>query len=297
MAFPSTDTFSTLIDEIILALTGTGQTTDLITTLIGNIDADDLVLMVSDSSSLSRGLLEIGDELVYAGSVSGATATIPPWGRGYRGSTATAHVEGEAVYIAPSWPRSVIAREINNTIRSLYPTLFAVKTTTITVAADKWQYGVPSDLERILACDWQWVNYGWRPVQGWEAIHSADTADFPTGKAVSLSEPLPSGASVRITYAARPTLLSTASDVFTATGLPASCKDVVLLGTTARMLPWADTARVASQAAEAAAMTASRPTGTATQLAVQLSKQYQLRLAEERTSLLQSHPSRSHFVR
>jgi hypothetical protein len=298
MGFPAADTFDSIIDECALSLTGQGANNDIVVSLVGNITSGSTTIVVDDDSILSRGIIEIDDELIYVSSVDGATATVPAWGRGYRQSTAAAHTSGAAVRVNPQWPRSVIAREVNNTVRSLYPTLYAPKTTEITMDSIEWQYEMPADSERILAVDWKWTTTQWISARSFELLSSTNTTDFTTGKAIALGEPIPSGATVRVTYAARPTVMSTGAGVFsTVTGLPASCKDVVVLGTCARLLPWVDTARASVEAAEAMAMAGNRATGVSVQIASAMQKRYEARLAEEKRALSITYRPRVHNAR
>jgi len=298
MGFPTADTYDSMIDEVALSLTGQGTNNDVVVSLVGNITSGATSFVVDDDSILSRGIVEIDDELVYVSSIDGSTATVPTWGRGYRQSTAAAHTSGAAVRVNPQWPRSVIAREINNTVRGLYPSLFAPKTTEITVDSTEWQYEMPADAERILALDWKWTTTQWISARSFELLSSTNLTDFTTGKAIALGDPIPSGATCRVTYAARPTAMSTGAQVYaTQTGLPASSKDVVILGTCARLLPWIDTARAVVDTAEAMAMAGNRATGISVQIAASLQKRYEARLAEEVRALNTTYRPRVHNIR
>jgi len=295
--FPTTDTFGTVIDEVILSLTGQGLTDDIIVSLNSAIDSNDLAITVDDSDVLSRGLIEIDGELIYISSVAGATGAIPVWGRGFKGTTAASHLQDAAVHIAPTWPRSIVGREINNTIRSLYPTLFVPTATEITLTADNWQYELPAACEKVLSVEWEWGTSQWIKTNAWEVMHLANATDFPSGKAIALGDPLYTGSMLRVKYAARPTVFSSEASVFTTCGLPASCKDVVVLGTAYRLLPWADAGRAKVDSAEANALSSSRPIGAATSIASNLQKSYLRRLEEERRALAANYPSQVHYVR
>lgn len=295
--FPTTDTFGTVIDEVILSLMGQGLTDDIIVSLTSAITNSDLSITVDDNEVLSRGLIEIDSELVYVSSVAGSTGTIPSWGRGFKGTTAASHSDGAAVHVAPTWPRSIVGREVNNTLRSLYPTLFVPSKTDITLSADTWQYELPAACEKVLSVEWKWGTSQWIKTNSWEVMHSADTTDFPSGKAIAFGDALYTGASVLVKYAARPTVFSSEATAFTASGYPASCKDVVVLGTAYRLLPWADAGRTKVDSAEANALTNSRPIGAATSIAGNLQKMFLRRLEEERRALAANYPSQVHFVR
>jgi hypothetical protein len=298
MPFPSTDTFGSLIDEVLLALQGWGQNKDQLSTLSSGISDSSLSLAVTAAGEVSRGLVEIDDELIWVDSSDGMTLTVPPWGRGFRGTIPGSHSAGAAVSVNPTWPRSVVGREINNTVRAVWPGLFAVKGTNFSASSVTWQYEIPADAERVLEVSWRWsVIEGWREVRGWELSHSADPSSFATGRMLSLMEYVPSGAILRVLYAALPTTFTNASDAFSVTGLPVTSKDIIVLGTAARLTPWLDVGRLPVQSVEADALDSPRPLGTAVAAARDLRARYDARLIEERRALFTKYPIRAHKVR
>jgi hypothetical protein len=298
MAFPTSDTWGSLTDEVILALQGWGQNKDQLSTLQTAITAGSTTLSLTASGGVGRGLIEVDDELIWVDTVDGVNLTIPAWGRGYKGTIAESHDAGSAVYVNPTWPRSVVAREINNTINALYPGLFAVKVSSFSASSVVWQYPIPADAERILEVQWRWNTIdGWQQVNGWDLSHSADPTDFATGKMLSIPTYVPSAATLRVLYAAVPTTFSDASDVYSVTGLPATSKDVVILGTAARLTPWLDVGRLPVQSVEADALDSPRPLGTSIQAGKELRAQFNARLQEERRALYMKYPIRAHKVR
>ena len=92
-------TFAELTDSTLLYLYGYTTLQDQATYLTSNVAADALTMPIADGTSISRGTIEIDNELIWVDSVdSGAgTVTIPPYGRGYRGTTATTHTSGTRV--------------------------------------------------------------------------------------------------------------------------------------------------------------------------------------------------------
>lgn len=298
MPFPTSDTFGTLIDEVILALQGWGVNKDQMTTLATAVSDSDTTLVVSETGEVSRGIVEIDDELIWVQQADGANLTVPTWGRGFKGTIAAAHDSGVAICVNPTWPRSVVGREINNTIKALFPALFAVGTDEQSASSTVWQYPLPADTERVLDAEWKWSNLeGWRQIRGWDLTHSANTTDFATGKMLSLVEYVPTGSTLRVTYAKPPTTFSAASDAYSVTGLPATSKDVIVLGTAARLTPWLDVGRLPVQNVEADALDSPRPLGTSVQIAREIRARYEARLAEERRALYTKYPLRAHKVR
>lgn len=298
MAYPSVDTFASLIDEVITSLQGFGTSNDQVVTLTGNVTTGALTMSVDDTDNISRGIIEVDDEIIYASYGESGVIYIPPWGRGFKGTTPTTHTTGSPVWVSPSWPRATVAREVNNTIKSLYPSLFAVGTTEITGTNTTWQYPLPSTVERVLSVEWRYTfPDAWQTVKSWEVTHSSNTTDFPTGKSLLVGDPLPANAKVHVVYAKLPSALASSAALFTTSGLPASARDVVVLGTAARLVPWMDTARLPVESVPSDALDLGKPVGMATQVAGSLRQQYQIRLDQERRALLERYPTRSHKVR
>ena len=119
-----------------------------VTSISADVGLTDTTIPVDDSSVMGRGLIEIGTELMWVQTVpaTGNTATVLPKGRGWRGTTATTHTLGDTVVVSPSIPRSVIAREVNNHIRALFPDVYAVQTTEFAYSSVlKLGWGIPED--------------------------------------------------------------------------------------------------------------------------------------------------------
>lgn len=297
--YPTTDTFSSLVDEVITSLEGFTLMTDQPYSLTGNI-TNTATSVPTDATSIGRGVIEIDEELIYVTSNSSGTLTVPAWGRGWKGTTKAAHTSGACVFVSPVYPRSVVSREVNNSIRSVFPDLFAVKTVDVVGSSTRWQYELPADCERILSVEWRWDTIsGWNPVTDWELTASAYATDFPTsGKFISITEAIPVSAKIHITYAAAPTLLTNAADTYASTtGLPASSRDVIVLGAASRLLPWVDTGRTPAETVPSDMTDQQRPIGSAVQLARELRTRYQERLSKERDALYSKYPIRAHRIR
>lgn len=299
--YPTADTFDSLIDEVITSLQGFGANADQVNSLNASItSSSSTITVLSANPPIQKGIIEIDQELIYVYSGSGTTLSIQPWGRGWKGTTAAAHTSGAAIYVSPAYPRSIVAREVNNTIRAVYPTLFAVGSTDITLNSRDWQYELPAACHRILSVDWKYgIVTSWQTLPGWEMVHSANAADFPTsGKFLAINDPLPAGTILHVTYAMTPSLLVNGSDVFaTVTGLPASSRDCIVYGAAARLLPWIDGAHVAQETVSTDVQDQTRPPGTAVAVAKQLQGQHLQRLSEERQALLMRYPLKAHKVR
>ena len=128
----SSATLGELVDDVTATLLGFTQVQESSTHLTASIDADDTVLPVASVDGGGRGQVEIGDELIYVEQASGTSLTVPPYGRGYRSTTATSHASGTRVAFRPLFPRSRVRTEINNTIAMISDEIYGIVSTTIT---------------------------------------------------------------------------------------------------------------------------------------------------------------------
>lgn len=294
-------TYASLADEITQNLQGFTVSPDQVTFLTGSVDNAVTTLMVDDITQMGRGQAEVDSEMVYikATDSNTGTVTLAPFGRGYNGTTAVAHSANAKVVMSPTWPRSKVKSEINRAINALYPTLFAVQAAPpITTDGITYQYDVPALAERVVDVRWLFNTFdGWQRSVKWEQENSFPSTSL-TGRVVSIYDNLPAGATVQILYATRPAnLVNDADDFATVTGLTDSCSDLVILSVMSRMAQFIDVGRLPVEAAAADALAQQRPTGGPTQIANQLYKQYQQRLADEQRALTQRYPVRGHKVR
>lgn len=297
--YPTTDTFASLIDEVIVSLQGFGTTVDQMSTLTASLTSSATTLSVDSTVNIGRGIIEVDQELMYVSSQSGSTLTLFPWGRGWKGTTATTHAANTAIYVSPTYPRSIVAREVNNTIRSVYPQIFDVNTTDITVNSRNWQYQLPANCDRVISVDWKYsIVTSWQPLHEWEQVQQANTTDFSTGSFIAIGEPLPSDTILHVTYMSPPTLLTNDTDQFaTVTGLPATSRDVIVWGTASRLLPWIDGAHVSQESVPSDAQDQVRPPGVASSVAKTIQANYLTALARERGALLARYPMKAHKIR
>lgn len=295
--FGTSVTLDSLIDDTINRLQGFGVNNDQFTTLDADISPSDTTIRVTDPGRISQGIIEVGTELMMVSAASGNTATITPWGRGYRSTVAEAHVAGERVLMRPTYPRAQVARELNLTLAAIYPTVYAVKQIEITVDPVKWQYALPADATRVLLVEENLYGSldGWRIVEDFDVRHGANTADFASG--VSLNLRRSTLGTLRVWYAARPAQFSALTDQWSVTGLPESCRDVVILGAAVHLLPWLDTGRLPVESVEADAQENARQLGTALSVAKQLKADYDAALRREREALETLYPMRARGVR
>lgn len=303
-------TLSQMIDEVVLNLAGYTFQQDRATYLKTAVStttsssASPLILSLGSTENVGKGVIEIDEELMWVDSFDriANTATIAPYGRGYLGSTAATHTADTKVTISPTFPRNVVKRAINDTIRSLGASIFAVKNTSFTFNAAQSTYAFNNlNIKNILTVSWQSIgpSQEWVPIRKWDFDSTADATAFGSGaQTVTLgSAPIP-GRTVRVVYATDPVAFTdNAEDYVTQTGLPESTRDVVILGTAYRLLSFLDPARAAQVSPQADETDSKRPYGASQTATKQLYALYSQRLQEETKAQQKNYPPRVHFSR
>lgn len=303
-------TYDQLADEVLMNLNGytfeqdkTTYITQAYTTLTSP-SSSPLVLKLASTESVGKGIIEVGEELMYVDSFDriANTATIAPYGRGYLGTTASTAAIDTKVTISPTFPRYVVKKTINDTIRAMGSSLHAVKQTSFTYNAAITTYEFDNlDIKNILTMSWQEVGPSkeWIRVRRWEFDSFADVAAWGSGsQTVTIGDYITPGRTVKVVYLTDPLVLVNGSDNFaTVTGLPDSAKDVVVFGTAYRLLTYLDPARASQVSPQADEIDSRRPYGASQAAARQLFALYTQRLAEEVSVQQESYPTRVHYSR
>lgn len=303
-------TLANMIDEVLINLAGytfqqdrTTHLTAPVTTTTSS-SAAPLILSLGSTDSVGKGIVEINEELLWVDSYDRVanTATVAPYGRGYLGTTAATHTADTKVSISPVFPRFSVKRAINDTIRSLGASIFAVKNTSFTFNAARSTYAFNNlDIKNILTVSWEEIGPSkeWRPIRRWDFDSTADATAFgANAQTITLGEAPISGRSVRVVYAADPSPFTSNTDVYTTTtGLPESTRDVVILGAAYRLLTFLDPARASQVSPQADETDSKRPYGASQSATKQLYALYTQRLNEETQSQQQNYPPRVHFSR
>lgn len=280
-------TLADMVEEVVGNLYGFSNSFDAMVGLTAEISSAATTLPLDSVDGISRGVVEIDNELIWIESVDRETRTakVPAWGRGFRSTTKTTHRAGSVITIAPTWPKATVIREINNVIQGLYPSLFAVDSLDYTLSkfTDR-MLPLPVEAERILGVRWKDSSGAWVPIRDYDLIREAD------GTRVELLVATAPGQVFRVLYSTSPKSLLGLDSAFSTSGLPESAKDVVTLGAQSRLVPYLDVARLPVASVEADEMNQSRPIGAALQLSQELKKTYQSRLLIEAGKLQDRYP-------
>ena len=303
-------TLSNMIDEVLINLAGYTFQQDRATHLTSAVttttstSAAPLILNLASTDSIGKGTIEIDEELLWVDSFDRVanTATVSPYGRGYLGTTAATHVADSKVTVSPTFPKFAVKRAINDTIRSLGSTIFAVKSTTFVYNAAQNTYAFNDlNIKNILSLSWQDIgpSQEWVPIRRWDFDALADATAFGAGaQTITLGEyPMP-GRTIKVVYATDPVAFTDNTEVYTTqTGLPESTRDVVILGAAYRLLTFLDPARAAQVSPQADETDSKRPYGASQSATKQLYALYTQRLNEETRAQQANYPIRVHYAR
>jgi hypothetical protein len=304
-------TLTDMINEVSINLSGYTLQQDRATHITSAVAATTstiavpITLSLASTDSVGKGIVEIDEELFWVDNYDrvGNTATIAPYGRAYLGTTLAAHTAGTKVTIAPTFPRFVIKRAINDTITAIGSSIFAANTTTITSNSAVSAFRLPAtgttlNIRNILSIAYQALGSSkeWIPIRSYRFDGNANSTAFTSGQTVSIYDYIPSGRSVQIVYSADPVAFTNNAQEFTTqTGLPESCKDLVILGATYRLLSNLDPARASMVSPQADETDSKRPFGSTQSLTRQVYTLFNQRLSEEVKSQQEKYPIRVHY--
>lgn len=304
-------TLDQLTDEVVMSLAGytlqQDQTTHLtsdVTTTTSTIALPTILnFAVSQAGS---GIVEINDELIWIDEYDrvARAATVPPYGRGFMGTTASTHPAGSRVVITPTFPRISVKRAIQDTIRAIGSSIFAAKNTSFIYNPVVDTYALEGlNIQNILRMSWEEIGATkrWIPIVRWSWDSSPDADTFGNGsQTVTINDRrIHAGRKVNVTYATSPSILSTTSeDSFSAqTGLSESVRDVVVLGAAYRLLSFLDPARSSVTSPQADEIDNKRVSGASNAATRALYQLYASRLAEEVQAQQQQYPPRPRYSR
>ena len=299
-----TTTYANLVDEVLLNLSGYTLRQDRTTHLTQDVTSTGLLLNLGNTTNIGKGGIEIDDEMLWLDSYDrvSSTATVAPYGRGYHGTTAAAHTANTKVTIAPTFPKASVKKAINDTIDAVFPNLFGVGVYTFNYNSVKTAYSIPAEVQTVLYVSWKTTGptEEWLPIKGWRHDPLANSTAFANGNSISIYDRIEAGRTVQVYYTKKPSTLeaSAPSAVFeTVTGLPSSCKDVILYGAAYRLASFIDPGRLNYSSAEADQADTKIQYGSGASTTRFLLALYQQRLNEETKKLRDVYPTRIHYTR
>jgi len=295
-------TLAEMVDEVRSSLAGYTLRQDRITYLNSAITTTDTAIQVGSSSNLAKGIIEIDDELIWIDNFNNTNNTLnaaPGFGRGWQGTAPAPHAQYAQVTLTPTFPRTVIKQAINDTINSFFPKLWAINSTTFTFNASQTTYPLPDDAESIIYASWQTTGSSleWLPINRWRADPMANIATFNTTNTINIYENIQPGRTVQVYYTTTANTLDANTDDFAdVTGLPDSCRDVVTLGASYKLLSYVDSGRINLSSAEADLNDTKIPSSAGVASSRYIFALYNQRLNEEALKLQDKFPIRIHYT-
>lgn len=297
-------TLQNLIDRVRQELAGFSQNQQQFTALSADINNTATTFNVTDVSQISRGTIEVDNQelmLVQSVNQNTGTVTISPFGRGYTSTTATSHLAGSKIENSPIWPTVRLTEAINDAIRSVYPQLWAVGTTSIPKISVVYEYGLPADAEEIISVQYQLIgpSHVWRIARTWRFIGQANTLTGElgtTGKALFIADDIVPGRQIWVTYRKEPIELVNPTDDFaTVTGLPATSHDVIVYGACMKLSPQLEGPRLSITSVEASERAQYTQPGSASKVSQYFGQLYMQRLEQEAAKQRDKFQIPSHY--
>ena len=295
-------TLAEMVDEVRSSLAGYTLRQDRITYLDSAITTTSTAIPVGSANNLAKGIIEIDDELIWIDNFSTSNNTLnaaPGFGRGWQGTAPAPHSQYAQVTLTPTFPRTVIKQAINDTINSFFPKLWAINSTTFTFNASQTTYPLPDDCESIIYASWQTTGSSleWLPINRWRADGMANVAAFNTTNTINIYENIQPGRTVQVYYTSTANTLDANTDNFAdVTGLPDSCRDVVTLGASYKLLSYVDSGRINLSSAEADLNDTKIPSSAGVASSRYIFALYNQRLNEESLKLQDKFPIRVHYT-
>jgi len=301
-------TFNDIVSRVKQQLLGYSRDQASVSYLTEPMVASDVTFTVDADTvkNISRGLVEIDDELMLVKSRDPNTGTVTLLGnlngRGVESTTPADHAVDSIVTSDPRYPRARIKEAINDTINGIFPDLWVFGTYEFNWIASRYEYPVPADVEFIHKVETNTIGPSaiWFPNTTWRFDPQASTtagqvkpSPTPTGKTIQvLRDYITPGRAVRISYAKKPNPLVNSNDVFdSVTGLPDRYIDMIVYGACWRLIPAYESARLQQTAIEATERADLVPTGSASKASQYYLGLYQRRLEEERDRLFRLYPN------
>lgn len=256
-----------------------------------------LTLDTNTARNISRGLVEIDDELILLQSLDLSTnvATIIGGvnGRGREGSVAASHSANALVTMSPTVPRVRLTEAINQAIMAMYPKIPIFSTTEITKLAPVFEYAMPADCTEIwyIVSDTVGPSQVHYPSPRWRFNPKAPTSDFASGKSIQLLDFVTPGRAIRIVYTKAPVELVNATDTIATSGYDDRMSETIIWGALARLIPSFEAARLQQLAVEGTVRAALVPASAATKTAAYYEALFQQALDLERNRIMDETPN------
>lgn len=305
-------TFDNIVSRVKQQLLGYTRDQASISYLVAPMSAVDVEFQLDPETvtNISRGLIEIDDELILVKKYDRATGVVQVFGgtsgtgRGAEGTTAAAHALDTLVTDDPMFPRTRIKEAINDTIKATYPDLWVFGTYEFPWQAARYEYPLPVDCEDVYKVFTNTIGPSrvWFPNSSWRFNPQASTTPGQqpagvTGKSIQVMRDfIVPGRNVRVVYTKQPGVMVNDNDDYTTVvGYEERTIDMIVYGACWRLLPAYEAARLQQQAIEATERAPLVPAGAGSNSAQFYYQLYKQRLNEERERLFRLYENYQAF--
>lgn len=294
--------FSEMVDETQNYLRSVVRDQEMSTHLTADMNFSTLLLPVDDAGTLTRGRVEVDDELIWVDKADrgAGTGVIPPYGRGMDGTNKADHTAGTRVVIQPLYPRKLVKDTLNQAITAMGVRLYGVESLTMAVKSTTFMYELPAhtrDVLNVRVSDRRPTSVSDDPrfLRHWTFDKHAPAGIAPTGKCLYVQDACDSLDVLTVTIARDPAALMFGTQMFSETFLPATAWDVAVLTAASRLLSTANAYNIQGRSVEANSLDAKIDPNTAVSQSKYLYQMAQVRLEEERSRLLGTTVQRAHY--
>jgi hypothetical protein len=297
--------FGEMTEDVLAHLRSYVRDQEMSTHLTADIGFADTLIAVHDAAVITRGRIEIDDELLWVDSADrgNSLVTLPPYGRGMDGTNKAAHAAGTRVIIQPLYPRKTVKDTMNQVITAVGQKLYGVEVLTLRAHTRSFMYEMPSDARDALAVKVSDRRAGLigedvRWLRGWTFDKHAPANVSSTGKALYVTEcAIGPTEELTVTISRDPMRLMFDTQMFEESFLPATAWDVVVLMAASRLLATADAYNVVGRSVEANTLDSKVQPGQGVAQSKYLYQLATARLEEERSRLLSTTMHRAHYSR
>jgi len=298
----TSQTLADMVDDVQAYVRSFTKDQDVSTHLAEPMDASTTTMKVAAGNLVSRGRIQVDDEVVYVDSIDreAGVATIAPYGRGMDGTDAVPHEAGAMVTTNPLYPRHVVAKTINQVISGISKDLYSLKSFQVPAKAIGFNYELPEDTRHIVNVSyiakpsaWKYPTYA----KNWTFDQNADPSVSSTGKCAFIYDVVSPLYLYTIVYGAYLQQLPSMDSKVTDSGIPDTAYDVLILGASARLLSVATAGMLQSQSVEASVLDGAVDIQGAQAQSKYLYALFRERLLEERELLTSQASERVKYQR
>lgn len=203
--------------------------------------SDTSVVLSYDLDGFRAGsVFEINSELFYIWEANSGTKTLTVE-RGFNGTTPVAHTTGAIATLSPRFPRAQILEALNDEIQDLSSPmhgLFQIKFFDLDYNGSNMYINLPSvaNIIDLVSVHVRYLADEYIQVRRVKLVRDMPTDDFSSGYAIKFEQAARQGR-LRVVYKAPfATLTNETQNLTNHAGLPASCEDIINLGTQIRMM-------------------------------------------------------------